>query len=904
MNLDALERALRTNLTGTTLALDPLLLAEMGLPPLPSFLVASQPFVLGDAAISSEAAGRLVVRGGFVHAPLGSVALEIVVSAHLDGVEAVALWNLSAVDLGHLARAAGLPIPELLDTLQVSAIELGEVLELKAHGEVELGIGPIRAALVAERLVLALSPLKVLEVEAALVLGGRGLPVVVSGDQLSFDASAWSVRELIEAFRIPLPPLPPLPLLGTRLAQFRLFPLDGDHRASGRFDVANLGPVRFAIGTRGDSLAVALALEAGEDSSLGQLHEALAPFDALTNLIALDTPALTVATADLEAWPIPDGDGGWTRIDVPKGLHVYGELVLSGFGLEMLNVLTGLDRLPFKIPLGGDMSQIRLVAELEQQLPVLPGVLTIQRVVVTLAPQPLTITAAGDASLTLFGMALPPLRFEATLGAGTYGLILAARAPWERPLGLPFTIDGVGIQVDGPVVAYGFFGRMTLQDRPFAVAAKFTAQAPTFLEARLNGDFSFVALVAELTGLKLPLLFEPKLTDPAFYVVIDPRGAEIGGRLYPRGIGLAGSLSFFGLAARIRLHADGVRLQAEGALEAPIRMAPLLEVSGPDGAGPPALVIDTGADPVMRLRGRLMMLGLSQEISARVGTQAVAFEIQQSAGPVRADLRAELAAGKFAAEGTTSCRIAGSIGPIRVGGRGPSLGTIRLDAGVSCDTRITASGTGDARINVRASFKFGGLTIRLPAIDLQLDSLTKLPEALFGFVRDNALRSFAELFNSVDKWLTAVAHKLIGEVEDAAKVLRDHFKKSIEDVARALRTTLAHGIKETVRALERAGETTERAAQALVAIAESPEDVARALKELKRGPDEIGKILRALNRPEKEIRRIFKAVGLPPDVAETVVRRLFPLPIPDKLPVRIPGSLVPRIRVPRIRVRF
>lgn len=904
----ALERALRAKLADAVLELDLRSLAALGLPALPAFLAPDQVLRLNNAAISQPARDQLLVVGTYTHPPLGAVSVEIDVRERGWSTVTTVRWRFPPIRLEDLARAAGISVPRLLDTLQATAIELGEaasqdVLQVSLDGEASLGIGPIRAKLAARRLVVAASPPKVLAVEAILSLQEKDFPLLFDGDRLTFDATGLNLRDFVGLFRIPLPPLPAIPLLTEPLDRFGLFPADGDYRAAGEFRLGSLGPVRFAIGrAQGGGLAAVVALYPPASLSLRRLNPALAPFDVVKSLITLGQPAVTLASDDVAAWPVPDGRGGWTTLSAAKGLDVRGDFRLSGFGLEMIKSLTGLDALPFRIPLGGDLSQLRLAAEIERRVPVLPGVLTIERLTVTLSPNPLTIAAAGDATLTLFGMEVPPLRIGATLSAGVYSVFLTTQSPWKKPLGLPFTIENAGLQIDGPVLAYGFFGRITLQNRVVEVAAKFVGQAPTLLLGELQGDFSLVGVVADLTGLRLPFLFEPKLRDAALYIVMDPRGTTIGERFYPRGIGIAGSMSFLGLAARIKLNGDEARLQGEGELETPIRMAPLLEVTGANGARTPSFTIDTSGSPVLRVSARVSVLGLVQEVSATVAKDAMEFAIEQSVAAVEASLKAQLSGSRFAATGTTSCRVSGSIGPLRISQLGLSLGKINLDAVVKCELEVSATGTDDARTVFRPSFTFAGVTIRLPELALKLASLEELPAALFSYIRNHALEVFADIIGSVDKWLAALADKLIDGVEDVAKVLKEHFEQNAEAIARALRRKLNQAITETVRALERVGETTEQAAKALVAIGDSPEDVARALKDLGRTPEDVAKVLRALDRPREEISRTLERAGFPREAADVATRVLFPgVPsVPD-----VVRDVLPRVRLrTRVRVRF
>jgi hypothetical protein len=900
MKVEELERALAVRLNEGALTVEPALLAEFNLPAIPFLLDLSAPILLTSVNMARTVEDELTIDGELILPQLGQAALEVVLRDSTAGLASDVHWNFPDLDLRRLAEMFGWLTPPIFLDLKVEAIDLIEVagvraLSLSLDGVRSLRLGPIEGKLTAENLVFALT-MKVLEVKAELAINGRGFPIQFADDKLAIDASGLDLRGLLDLLGIAVPPIPPLPLLSEPLDQVKVAELDGDWRLWGRFRAGDLGYVRFAAGDNGGELAGAIALDTPEDLRPGQLHSVLSPLDVLADVVAFDTPALTMATADLASWPISDGRGGSQRIDLPKGLAVHGELLLDDFGLDFVKALIGVEALPFDIPLPVDPAAVRLVAHVDRRVPIIPGVLLVDDFKVSVSPNPLVIIAAGSAELSLFGMTLPRLRLGSTLAAGTYSFFLAAEEPWERPLGLPFTIEEVGLQIDGPVVAYGFFGTIALRNRRFAVAGKFVGQAPVMLDAQLDGDLSMVGLLEDLTGLKLPFLFEPKLSDAALYIVLDPRGTTIGERLYPRGIGLSGSLTFLGLGGRIKLHGDGIRLQAEGELNGPIRIKPLLEITGVDGEGAPSFALDTSGDPILRLRGRASILGLTQEISADVGSRSVSFALQQSAGLVRADLRAELGEGTFAASGTTSCRISGSIGPIKLAG--VDLGKLKLDAGVSCHTEIKANGTDDAHVRVSASFKFSGLSIDLPSLDLDIDTLEKLPEKILHYVIEHAEVIFAELFSSVDKWLAALAHGLIEGVEDVAGALSRYFKQTIEDVARALRTTLANGIKETIAAIEKAGETVEQAAKALVAIGEAPEAVANALKDLGRSADEIGKVLRVLDRPQEEIQRILTNV-VGKDAAEAAIIILFPIPI--RIPN--PGDIIPDVRI-RLPVRL
>ncbi|WP_437995659.1 methyl-accepting chemotaxis protein [Sorangium sp. So ce185] len=756
----------------------------------------------------------------------------------------------------------------------------GLQVTLSLSGSARFDLGVARATLSLARAAFVVGGPTPVRLDGELSLLGVTVPASVTLDdklQVSAELPDMDLRRLAEALSLPLPPLPPLSLLQAPLRGARLYVRGDEVRLSAAVDASKLGPARAVIARSSGSWGLVLGLHPPRDFRFADLSAALTPLDKARELLRLDDPALTVSTVRSSAFPYVDSSGEWTTVSVQVGGVLRGELVLNGLGLELIAAILGTDRLPLQMPLGPDGSEVRLTASIAKRVNLIPECVTIETFRVVLSPDPLLVTAAGEVKIDLFGQQLPRFVLGASLTAAGASLFFTAAEPWKLPLGLPLVIEELGFQISGPDLAYGVFGKIAVQGRAMSVAAKFVGQAPTLIAGKLEGEMPLGGVLEDLIQVNpLPDFVQPRIRDFDTYLVVHPAGTTVGERSYPFGLSLSGTLLMLGLALRANVHVSRTRVIAEGSLDRPIRLDPVLRVTGAGSNATPVLRIDTGSDPVARMSARVECLGLAQEVDAVLGTHGFTFKLDQKVGAVHASLRATLGNGRLKANGVARFGIRESFGPIRLFDGGPNLGTIRVDTGIEAIVDLSIAEGAALTANVSARFTFLGIQISVPEFAVDVASIERIPEAVIRAIRANLLAIFDDVFGDADRWLAAVAKKLIDGVEDVAKVLSKHFNKNSAEVARALRRVLNETVEQTAQALKRLGETPERIAQILSDIGESAEQIGKALKALGQPPEVIGKVLKQLGKEVAEVGKILTGIGFPKNMVDAALKMTFP----------------------------
>ncbi len=840
--LDAFEQKLRAVLHGTTLDFTSALLAELDLAAVPAGVIPPAGFALRSTLLSRLSDTALGVRGTFDHPTLGAVGLDLAVDAtgaKLAGTleltppagatlaTVTALLGTGAAALQTLlqdAAARRLDFRNAAGTLQLRVVLAG------AH---DIVLGPLRLTIALDHAAIALAPLALSSVSGRIRFGHVEVPVIVPLDGTSpatVALGSLTLEDLLAELGLGLPALPPLPLLSQSLDRLTLRVVDGDFFLATEIPWPGLGTATITLASDGGAAGVVAGLTPASPLKFSSLDAALAPLDAVLGIVTFGSPPLLLSTLDAPSFPVADATGNITRMPVRRGLTFLGDLELSGFGLDLLANLLGRDELPFTLPVTPNLADLKITVAHPATLDVLPGVLQVSDFALELTPQPLDVLAEGVAALTVFGEKLPRLILGGALTPPDFRVFLRAADPWKHPAGLPVDIDEFGLQVSGPVTEFGVFGKITLGTRSLSVATAFVGSAPTFLAASLQGNLSFRSLLKDFTGLDVPLDLGASIRDASVYVVLKPTGETILGRHYPAGLGLAGFLSVLGLEMSIFLSADIKGVVAKGELTSPVRMAPFLELTGAGGVGVPSFALDTGGNPLATLSGRVQILGLIQEVQGKIGDGVVSFSVLQQLGPVRAQLAATLADGRFQAAGQVAFGLHTSVGPLQLAPGGPSLGTLQLDAQLAATATIDAGPGPAGRVQVLATFDVLGLHIALPLLDITVPSLDQLPQAIIAYVQAHAAELFQALLTNADAWLRALAQGAITLVANVAAVLIDHFGRSVDEAAAALRNTLNRGAADIARELNAAGKALDQIAGSLAALSDPPAIVRGALE--------------------------------------------------------------------------
>ncbi len=904
-------------MSGEGLQLTATLVQALKLPEPPAWLGALVNLEIVAPVVSRPA--ELLVISGSVSSPLlGDAVFTCEVTASGNELSPRVRWAISQplrlVDLferagmGFAAAAGSFITDTVVRGVRIHTLaDGGPTVTVEVSGAFSAKMAGLNLSIAFSSVAFAAHGTRAAQARGTAALGRLALPLSVTLDdpvRVSAILPSLTLMDLARDLGIAIPQLPPLPLLATPLEAIS-FVFAPDLRLSGRVPINGIGALVFVASEVDGRLVLAAGLEVVAGFRFGSLVPALAPLDQLMSVLKFDTPALLLSTEDVRQLPYPTGDGSWRALPAIAGVSFQGAIALQGFGLDAVGALLKLDDLPFRIPLEPNFTDLRVLASLPLRVDAVPGVLTVEGVEIAITTQPFSLAAAGGAELVVFGQRLPDLDLGFELNGTQQGLFLRTAEPWSQPLGFPIEIVELGLEISTPPPAYGFFGKIRLKSRELSVAAKFFGQAPTLLVAEARGDLAPSNLLADFIGVDLlPDFFEPSLKDPSIYLVLNPMGEIIAGRLYQSGIAISGAMEYLGLAAELHLSAKPDRVVAQAGLSAPVRFAPLLELTGPGGIGTPSFSIDTGGDPVVAFEARIAMMGLVQDFRGVVGSAGVTIDLTQKVGPVDVTLNCQLGDGRFEATGQLHFMLTASIGPIQLFPNGPSLGQIRLDTGIEMVTVISAEST-RAAVRVQGAFSVIGLKISLPEIAVSTDAFARIPEQVIAYIAEHASDLFAELLASADAWLRAIADGVIQGVENVARVLKDHFEKQAEAIARGVTDALKYTTEQTAAALKSIGESAENIAKALIAIGRSPEEVTQALVLVGYPGQAVAEALKALGISGDVASVLLAAANVPADVVKSVIEAVFKIipgapfvKLPDRLPfVNLPNKL-PFVNLP------
>lgn len=869
--LDDFEKRLKELQDKTSLMLSPALLVEIGLATIPNWALPSMGLELLNVSINRLDEISLLINGSFEHPIFLTSEWEIDIATRNGLLEAtINVGVATPKNIQEFLQTAGFEVGgEVGDVLKQISVDSLNIARPLAAPELSIGlVGEWRfavlgldAVIVMERALLDFDPTASLYIKGQLRVGGLelGIELRTNGD-LKFEVNPTGItlESLTKVFGIAIPPLPPLPLLTQEIANLSIEIYEGKYCFGGAFPWGDSGLATLSLINKNGIYALVVLLKGNVNFKFSTLNNALAPLDVVNDLVEFGSPAVIVSTASGELLPVLDFSGNWGPLTVDEGVTLQGKMKLIGFGLDTIGDLLHQTELPFVVPILPDFSNLKIRLGLDREVAVLPGVLTISNFRIELMPEPLAVAVEGEASLDIFGQKLPRLILGAALTPPLFSLNLRAAEPWKQVGGLPADIVELGLQISGPVFSYGVFGKIELSGRSLTVATSFTAGAPTFLAAELKGDMSLPALLKDFTGLELPLDFGPKVQDASIYIVVDPLGVNIAGRIYPPGLGLSGTLFFLGLAATLYLSANSTKVVARGSLSNSIQIATILKITGSGDEPTPYFAIDSATDPIATVNGRVEFFGLTEDIRGVIGSDSISFLLKSKVGLVQTELNAVLGEGHFRSKGISSCKLQAQLGPLRLYDGGPSLGTVTLDTGIDAQTDIDVKENGEFRFFVEGKIEVAGLMIEIPLIELQKASFEEIPQELVNYLQQQVNVLFKALVSDVEKWLRAYADKVIADVDNVARVVIEEFKKDVQFAATALINTLNFGIDEATKQLHEVGIVAEQ----------------------------IASSFSALNRAPNEIRSALEGLGIPPDVVSAALAAAFPtIPHVDMAPI-------------------
>ncbi|WP_338911921.1 hypothetical protein [Mycetohabitans rhizoxinica] len=874
MDFDALELRLKAAIDSKTALL--LQTSELDLPGLPDFLWPQVGLEIAEIAYSRTSPTKLLVEGAIVLPILGPSVVKLV--AQLDEDPPVRA-ELSPRDKAQLVTLLRSILPgldafiEVLERIEATALQwevpqVGAIdVRLDLDGSYETNLASLGL-----RLSLDKGRFRFDSAAADIGLTGRirlgdletGLIVQMENGKVTTSArmAELNLRSLASMIGLSIPTFPGLDLIDQALDELELMFHDGIPMLVFTYGTS-IGPARCLVVNEAGDWSVLAALHA-KTLRFEQLNGALAPLDSLAHIIEFGDPVISFADRDIVSIRYPFPNATWSALSFQKGLKINGELLLDGFGLDVISKLFGLQRLPLSVPIGTDWSQLRIAGSLDRQIKFLGDFAVLDRLSVAVSPDPFRASLTGEVRVTIFGAQLPTFVLGGNLAPDTASLFLTSEGAWANPLGLPVSIDKLTFQIS-TMPSYGIAGQIALRDRTLEVAMEFVGQVPTFFAGELKGEMPLGDILFDLLEINiLPSYFQPTIKDFTLYIVLNPAGASVGTRLYPFGLSLKGTLSLFGLGFTADLHVSKTQVRAIGELDGPILIDPLFRLTGVDRPAP-SLYADTAGNPMVRLDAKMRFLGIEQSVNAVLGSEGFSARLEESLGGADAKLTVTIGEGHAQADGDILCKVAGSIGPIRPVSNGPDLGTIRIDTGaeLNATARLELNGAFDMRVQGRITIV--GTSVTLPSFSTNISSLEELPAALFTYIRDNITGLLADLWSDPGRWLRAFADKLIEGVEDVARTLKEHFQQGAQEIASGMLNVLGNTVDQTAQALKGLGEAPEQIGRVFHDLGHAGDDIAKALQGAGFAPEVIGNTLRGLGQSAEAVDDILRKIGaLPP----------------------------------------
>jgi hypothetical protein len=270
-----------------------------------------------------------------------------------------------------------------------------------------------------------------------------------------------------------------------------------------------------------------------------------------------------------------------------------------------------------------------------------------------------------------------------------------------------------------------------------------------------------------------------------------PQATSIGTITFPQGFFINGHINFFGFnfTATIEISTNkGIGIDAEMD-KIVIGHEKLFSIKAKEGDGGPRVSISTfeqpeESDPAFRkphffINGELNLLGLTENAYINLTMDGLKFDINHNMIPGLS----------YNLHGTFD-----SLTNMNAGG-GFHAGIPKIDLGPlgTVDLKTGAEGSLEIGVNskeiyarVKAGFKFAGETLRIPDIDLDIEtqSLVNLADILFDEIKE----SLEALFTDPEKWAKYALKGFIEGVSDVAAVLEDCFGKTAEEAKKIIDT--------------------------------------------------------------------------------------------------------------------
>ncbi|MFB9327998.1 hypothetical protein ACFFSY_18895 [Paenibacillus aurantiacus] len=614
-------------------------------------------------------------------------------------------------------------------------------------------------------------------------------------------------------------------------------------------DFGQLTIVVRKINDNWESFVIIELLDGWKFSNLSSL---LQPLD----ILQIKEPTLTLASVPKPDFNYTKSDGTEKSLNMRKDFNLSAELILQGAGLEFVEKLIGRKELPLLLHAAESFTEAEVSVDLKQKIVLLPDVIIFDQFAIDIDPQPLVMELICEATITIFGTALPQFRTSATIEEGRTELSLETIEPWENVFGIRgFKINKAIFEMEtAPSPKYGIYGDVAISDKTIRMAAQLIGNAPSMIAGSLQGELSLKETIRDLVGLQLPDILDLSIKDFNIYAVADPQGVTIGDIHFDPGFALQGTLGILGLDLFVKVIVDPHNgIYAHGSLSQIISLGDVLKISNATGDGPPSATLDTRtpspgtpAPPILQLSGMFDLLGLKESIEVSIEKSEFEFRLKKELGISEFELHCKVKQPNFSAEGDFQFDLNVSTGPITVAGY--NLGRIKINTGFKGSTSVSFQ-DGQFRMSIDGKFHFQGNELSLPKLQLtaQLESLEKLPELIKQQISDNAGELFKDMLADPNKWLQGIKDELIEGVENVSKVLKDKFSRSAEQIGTDIRNTLGLGSAAA----------------------------AQGLKDINEGAENIARVLKALGDPSGEVRAALVNAGFPSEDISHAMQVVF-----------------------------
>lgn len=611
------------------------------------------------------------------------------------------------------------------------------------------------------------------------------------------------------------------------------------------------GQVAVVVQKINDSWESFIIITLLDEWKFSKLSSLFLPLD----ILQIKAPTLTVASIAKSDFTFIKSDGTEKSLNMREDFNLSAELILQGAGLEFIEKLIGRKELPLILHTAESLAEAKISADLEQKIVLLPDVITFDQFTLNINPRPMSIELNCEATVTVFGTALPKFSASATVEEGKTELSLKTIDPWKNVFGIRgFTINQAIFEMEtAPVPKYRIYGDVAISDKKIQMAVQFTGNAPSMIAGNLQGELSLRETIRELVGLQLPDILDLSIKDFNIYAVADPQGVMIGDVRFDPGFALQGTLGILGLDLFVKVIVDPNNgIYAHGSLSQMISLGNVLKISNADEDGPPFATLDTRTaspgtptPPMLQLSGMFNLLGLKDSIEVSVEKSGFEFWLKKQLGIVNFKLYCKVKQPDFSAEGEFILDLNVSTGQLTVAGF--NLGSIKISTGFKGSTLVSFQDD-QFQMSIDGKFHFQGNELTLPKLQLtaQPDSLEKLPDLIKQQITENAGELFNDMLTNPNNWLQGIKDGLVEGVENVSKVLKDKFNRSIEQIGTDIRNTLGLG--------------SAAAAQGLKDIGEGAENIARVLKDLGDPSGEVRAALVNVGFPSENISHAMQAV--------------------------------------------